>query len=191
MIDVPLRIVDGCALDAARRAALRPDELVRRADGIERRLPRFFFEVPSWDAARNTMLAPNFTVSEFIDVDVREAEPLRTYPRYVPCAVMLLASALSLFREQTGQVVRIAANGGYRSPVHGGSRPDSVHAWGTAANIYRVGDEPVDTEPSIERFAAVAARAFPAFWTRPYGHATGEADDHLHVDLGYLVQGPR
>ena len=189
--DIPLAVVDGCALDEETRAALQPDELVPAGDGTLRRRPRYFFEVPSWEAARTAVLAPNFALWEFMDVDLHEAPALRRYPRHVPCTVVLLASVLSVFREQVGQPVRIAANGGYRSPRHARSRPMSVHAWGTAANIYRIGSDPLDTEQAIERFAAIASRMFPALWTRPFGHGAGQADDHLHVDLGYVTQTPR
>ena len=189
--ETPLAVVDGCALDEEIRAALRPDELVRADDGILRRRPRYFFEVPSWETALATTLAPNFALWEFMDVDLHEAPALRRYPRHVPCTVVLLASALSAFREQVGQPVRIAANGGYRSPGHARSRPMSVHAWGAAANIYRIGGEAIDTAQAVERFSAIASRVFPALWTRPFGHGPGEADDHLHVDLGYVTQAPR
>jgi hypothetical protein len=189
--DIPLAVVDGCRLDAETRTALQPDEVVHAADGTIRRMPRYFFEVPSWEVARTTVLAPNFALWEFMDIDLHEAAAVRWYPRHVPCAVVLLASALSLLRHEVGQPVRIAANGGYRSPRHARSRPTSVHAWATAANIYRIGSEALDTQQSIERFAAVAARVFPALWTRPFGHGVGEADDHLHVDLGYVTQAPR
>jgi hypothetical protein len=189
--DIPLRIVDGCELDDELRVALRPDEVVVAADGTSRRLPRYFFEVPSWAAALTISVAPFFALWEFMDVDLHEAEAVRKYPRHVPCAVVHLAAALSAFRQQVGQVVRIAANGGYRSPAHRRSRVDSVHSWGTAANIYGIGDDRLDSQPAIEKFAAIAERVLPSVWTRPFGHGRGEADDHLHVDVGYLTQYPR
>jgi hypothetical protein len=188
---LPLRVVDACSLDAARRAALQPDEIIRDETGQIARLPRYFYEVPSWEVARQTELAPCFTVSEFMDVDLHEAEVLRGYPRYLPYGVALLASALALFREQAGMPVHIAANGGYRSPAHARSRRSSVHAWGTAANIYRIGDDYLDSQASIERAAAVIAKVAPAAWVRPYGHGAGEADDHLHVDVGCATSLPR
>ena len=43
----------------------------------------------------------------------------------------------------------------------------------------------------IERYAKIAARTSPAFWIRPYGHGKGQADDHLHLDIGYAVVTPR
>ena len=86
-------------------------------------------------------LTPNFGLWEFIDVDVREAEPLRRFPRYVPCAVTLLARALERFRDHVGTFVHVAANGGYRSPAHALTAHASPHCWGTAANIYRIGDD--------------------------------------------------
>jgi hypothetical protein len=188
---VPLPIVDGCSLDASRRAALRPDELVSDDNGRASRLPRFFYEVDSWQTARQTELAPSFALWEFIDVDMHEAEALRTYPRYVPCAVTLLAVVLALVRQQLGHVVHVAANGAYRSPSHARSRRGSVHAWGTAANIYAIGDERLDTQPAIERAAAAVARVCPAAWIRPFGHNAGQADDHLHVDVGCVTLVPR
>jgi hypothetical protein len=27
-------------------------------------------------------------------------------------------------------------------------------------------------------------------WVRPYGHEDGQADDHLHIDIGYTLFDP-
>jgi hypothetical protein len=186
-----LPIVDARHLDEARRAALKPGELVRDDAGQERRLPCLFYEVASWSLARETELAPNFGVWEFIDVDLHEAPALRAYPRYVPCTAVLLACALSTLRQQVKQPLWISANGGYRSPSHARTRAGSPHCWGSAANIYRVGDDWLDTQSAIERVAAAAVKAVPAFWPRPFGDAPGTADDHLHLDLGYSIFVPR
>src|SRR5688572_20544077 len=159
MTDVTsLPVVDARRLDAERRAALRPGELVPDETGVLRRLPYFFYEVPSWQMARETELAPNFALWELIEVDLHEPAVLRGYPRYVPCAVLLLASVLSLLRQQLNQPMWITANGGYRSPSHARSRAASTHCWGTAVNICRVGDDWLDTQSAIERVAAVATR---------------------------------
>ena len=40
--------------------------------------------VESWEVALHTMLAPNFGLWEFIDIDLHEPLALRNYPRYVP-----------------------------------------------------------------------------------------------------------
>jgi hypothetical protein len=186
-----LPIVDARALDPARRAALRPGELVLDDTGRPRRLPVFYYEVESWQRAREVELAPNFGLWEFIDVDLHEPRVLRTYPRYVPCAVLLLASTLSLLRQQLQKPMWIAANGGYRSPAHARSRPGSTHSWGTAVNIYRVGDDWLDSQAAIERVAQTALRIVPAFWPRPYGIEPGTSDDHLHLDLGFVTAVPR
>jgi hypothetical protein len=186
-----LAIVDGRTLDPERRAALRPGELVPDDAGQLRRLPVCFYEVPSWQVARETELAPNFGLWEFIEVDLHEAAALRAYPRYVPCAVTLLASALSVVRQQLNEPMRISANGGYRSPTHAKSRAGSAHCWGTAVNICRVGDEWLDTPATIERVATAARRAIPALWVRPYGETPGFADDHLHLDFGFTTLIPR
>jgi hypothetical protein len=186
-----LPIVDARRLDAERRAALRPGELVLDDTGTSRRLPCFFYQVASWQVARETELAPNFGLWEFIEVDLFESVVLRAYPRYVPCSVLLLAAVLSLLRQHLNQPIWISANGGYRSPSHGRSRTASTHAWGTAANICRVGDEWLDTQAGIERIAAVATRVVPAFWARPFGEGLGYNDDHLHLDLGFATLVPR
>ena len=124
-------------------------------------------------------------------MDVREAEPLRTFPRYVPCAVTALAVHLELLREATGTFIHIAANGGYRSPGHGLTDGASAHCWGTAANIFRIGSEYLDDEEKIERYGALATKCLPTLWARPYGGGPGFANDHLHLDLGYVTVVPR
>lgn len=122
---------------------------------------------------------------------MREARSVRLFPRYVPCAVTLLAAHLELFRREAGTFVFIASNGGYRSPSHGLVDYASPHCWGTAANVYRTGDDFLDTQEKIERWARIAARVSRGLWIRPYGHDKGEADDHLHLDVGYAVLTPR
>ena len=46
-----LRIVDGYRLERPRRDALMPAGVLRDRDGRTRQLPRYFYEVESWDAA--------------------------------------------------------------------------------------------------------------------------------------------
>ena len=185
-----LRIVTGEDMPRPVRECLRPGEAIRDDDGRERRLPNHFYEIPSWEAALQTQLAPNFGVWELLDVDLREAEPMRLYPRYVPCALAILAAHLQLFRNEVGRVVRSAANGGYRSPAHRLSHVATAHCWGTAANIYKVGDEWMDSRERIEKYFAVARRTLPAAWVRPYGEKPGYAFDHLHIDLGFFAVEP-
>ena len=187
----PLRIVDGRRLPAEYRQALKPGALIVDEEGRARRLPRFFYEVDSWLTATELELAPNFCLHEFIQTDVREAAVLRGFPRYVPCALVLLAGALSIFRDRVGALVYVAANGGYRSPGHQRSRAASAHCWGTAANVYRVGDELLDRPETIEKYRQVAQHSLPHVYVRPYGHGPGFADDHLHIDLGYVTVVPR
>jgi hypothetical protein len=188
---LPLPVVDGLALADQHRRVLRPDELLADREGRARRLPRFFYEVDSWQTAQKVQLTEHFTLWEFLTVDVREVEPLRTFPRYVPCAVTSLATHLQLLREAVGTFIHIAANGGYRSPTHALTDSASPHCWGTAANIYRIGDDYLDTQEKIERYARVADKRIPGSWTRPYGTEKGFADDHLHIDLGYMLVVPR
>lgn len=180
-----LKLVDGARLSPELREALLPGELVEDRNGRARRLPRFFYEVPSWQTARDLQLTPSFALWEFLNVDVREAEVVRRFPRYVPCGVALLATHLEVFRREVGTFVHIAANGGYRSPAHRLSEHASTHSWGAAVNIYRIGDDMIDDRERIEHYAALARRLLPGIWSRPFGAGVGETDDHLHLDIGY------
>ncbi|HUE96395.1 MAG TPA: hypothetical protein VMN39_07025, partial [Longimicrobiaceae bacterium] len=111
MLEAPtvgLRTVSADDLAEDVRACLRPGELAETADGLEHRLPTYFYEIPSWEATRETKLAPDFGLWEMIDVDVREAEAMRLYPRYVPCALAVVAGYLQLLRNEIGRVVRVA-----------------------------------------------------------------------------------
>ncbi|HSJ30950.1 MAG TPA: hypothetical protein VK933_05920, partial [Longimicrobiales bacterium] len=73
---------------------------------------------------------------------------------------------------------------------HALGRHASRHCWGTAANIYRIGDQWLDDRDTITKFVNVARRVIPGVWIRPYGSAAGMADDHLHIDLGYTTFEP-
>lgn len=190
MSTMPLPVVHGRDLPRDVRTLLRPGETLRDRSGIERVLPSSFLRVDSWAQAVETPLTPHFKLSEFIGVDVREAPLARAFPRYVPCALVLLAAGLELFRLEVGTYVHVAANGGYRTPAHGLSRHTSRHCWGTAANIYRIGDDFLDRPDLIEKYAAIARRVIPGVWVRPVGPDDGQADDHLHLDLGYTVFDP-
>jgi|RhiMethySRZTD1v2_1073278.scaffolds.fasta_scaffold811749_2 hypothetical protein len=185
-----LPIVDAFSLPAPHREALKPAERVRADGGRVYERPRYFYEVESWAVALGTSLTAHFGLWEFMDVDVREAALMRTYPRYIPCAVAALATALEVLRLNVGVPVRIAANGGYRSPIHGGNRAASPHSWAAAANIHRIGAESLDTEERIERYGTLARRLLPSVWVRPYGTDAGTANDHLHLDLGYVTVVP-
>ena len=185
-----MTIVDGLSLPAAYQELLCPCKPVTLPDGSVVALPRYFYVVESRTAAAETQLTPHFGVWEFMEVDLHEAALLRSYPRYLPCAITLLAAVLETVRTALGEPVRIAANGAYRSPAHRRSRPDSPHAWGTAANIYRIGSEYLDTEDRISRYSETVQRTVAGCWIRPSGNGPGYADDHLHVDLGHVTVVP-
>ena len=184
-----LKAVDGLRLSAEHRAALRPGEAVTDADGTVHHLPRFFYQVPSWEEAHALRVATHFTLSELITVDSRESELLlRTFPHYVPCAILALARYLEDFRREVDAPVFVSANGGYRSPSHRVNRGRvPLHSWGTAADIYRVGDTYLNDERSIARYGGIASSLGAEVSIRPYQ----EGDDHLQVDLGYLTLVPR
>ena len=186
-----LRVVDGLKLSETARRVLRPGELVRGRDGFTRRLPRWFYQIPSWEMALETSLTPHFKLWEFIDIDFREHKMLRAEKlRYVPMSVTLLAGAMQAFRQEVNTYVHISANGGYRSPAHQLSRDASVHCWGTAVHLYRVGDDWLDNEFNINRYAEIACRVFPAFRALPFGRGPGRTEDHLHLDIGYVTVVP-
>ncbi len=187
-----LRPIDGLSLSAEYRALLRPGEAESDSRGNVHHLPRFFYEIGSWQDAREIRLAPHFTLAELMLVDCREAELLlRQFPHYVPCAVILLATFLENFRREVDAPVFISANGGYRSPAHQIGGAKSIHAWGTAANIYRIGDTFLDDARSIEKYGATASSLSRAVLVRPFGSRKGETDDHLHLDLGFVSLTPR
>jgi hypothetical protein len=184
-----LPVVDAAALPDPLPALLAAGCLVETTDRHRHRLPRFFLEVDSWQTALATPLTEHFGLWELMDVDLHEASPLRTFPRYVPCAVTSFAAALELFRVAVGTTVRIAANGGYRSPSHRRSALPSTHCWGTAANIYAIGGELLQSEEQIARYAAIARRVLPFATVRPVGLEAGFVD-HLHIDIGYVTRVP-
>jgi hypothetical protein len=187
-----LRAIDGLKLPEEYRALLRPGETEADLYGNAHNLPRFFYEITSWQQAHEVRLAPHFKLAELMLVDCREAGLLLAqFPHYVPCAIVLLGRLLEDFRREIDAPVFISANGGYRSPAHqiGGAR--SIHAWGTAANIYRVGDTFLNDVKSIGKYGAIAASLSSAVFVRPFGSERGQTDDHLHIDLGFASLTPR
>ena len=187
-----LRAIDGLDLPEEYRAFLRPGERETDSSGNVHRLPRFFYEVRSWQEAQELRLAPHFTLAELMLVDCREANLLLSqFPHYVPCAIIILARLLEDFRHEVGAPVFIAANGGYRSPAHQIGGAKSIHAWGTAANIHRIGDTFLCDTKSIEKYRRIAASLSLAVFVRPFGLEKGQTSDHLHIDLGYVRLTPR
>src|SRR6266545_1483446 len=163
-----LKVVDAFDLDAEVRSLLRPHEMAEDKQGRQHRLPRYFYEVPSHEAAREIRVTSQFGLNEFLLVDLKEAQRLRNYPRYVPCAVRLLAFYLQRLREAVGTPLHIAVNG-----------------------VYRVGSVVLRDQNAIETYNRVAEELSDDWWVMPYGHEIGKADDHMHLDLGYVTVVPR
>ena len=187
-----LRPIDGLHLAEEYRELLRPGESEAGTNGAVHRLPRFFYEIGSWEEAHEIRLAPHFTLAELMLVDCRETRLLLSqFPHYVPCAIVLLARLLEDFRREVDAPVFISANGGYRSPAHQIGGAKSIHAWGTAANIYRIGDTYLSDSKSIQKYRTIAASLGPAVFVRPFGREKGQTSDHLHIDLGYVRLTPR
>ena len=187
-----IKVVDAFDLDDLLRSLLKPGEMLRDAQGRRHRLPRYFYEVPSHEAATEIRLTPHFGLNEFIIVDLREAPRLQQFPMYVPCAVRILAFFLEQFRAAAGASVHIAVNGGYRSPAHKMALNATPHMWGTAADVYRIGQNILKAKETIERFNELAEDLSDDVAVMPYGHITGKtADDHVHIDLGYITVVPR
>src|SRR5689334_7685765 len=107
-----IKVVDAFDLDDELRSLLKPGEMVRDAENRRHRLPRYFYEVPSREAAMDIRLTHHFGLNEFLLVDLREAARLQEFPRYIPCAVRVLAFYLEQFRVAAGGSVHIAVNGG-------------------------------------------------------------------------------
>src|SRR5436189_4815324 len=106
-----IKIVDAFDLDDELRSLLKPGEMVRDADNRRHRLPRYFYEVPSHEAAVAIRLTPHFGLNEFILVDLKESPRLQHFPRYIPCAVRVLAFYLEQVRAAAAASVHIAVNG--------------------------------------------------------------------------------
>lgn len=187
-----LRVINGVNLPEEYRVLLRPGETETDSHGNFHHLPRFFYEIRSWQEAHEVRLAPHFRLAELMLVDCREMRLLLgEFPHYVPCAIALLATWLENFRCEVDAPVFISANGGYRSPAHHIGGAKSIHAWGTAANIYRIGDTFLSDAKSIQKYGAIAASLSPAVFVRPFGSEQGETHDHLHIDLGFATLTPR
>ena len=187
-----IKVVDACDLDDELRSLLKPGEMVRDAEGRRHRLPRYFYEIPSHESAVSIRLSHHFGLNEFTLVDLKEAPRLQQFPRYVPCAVRVLAFYLEQFRREVGASVHIAVNGGYRSPSHKLSLTGTPHMWATAADVYRIGTTILKGKETIDRYNGIAEGLSDDLHVLPYGHVTGaNADDHIHVDLGYITVIPR
>ena len=187
-----LKVVDAYDLDDELRTVLKPGEMVRDFQGRRHRLPRYFYEIPSHEVAMKTRLSTHFGLNEFILSDLKEAQRLQQFPKYVPCAIRVLAFYLEQFRAACGASVHIAVNGGYRSPSHKLSHNATPHMWGTAADVYRIGTTILKTKEAIEKYNAIAEEISDEVMVLPYGHVIGKtADDHVHLDLGFIIQVPR
>lgn len=187
-----LKVVDAYDLDDELRSILKPGDMVRDSEGRRHRLPRYFYEIPSHEVALATRLTPHFGLNEFILADLKEASRLHGYPRYVPCAIRILAFYLEQFRAACGASVHIAVNGGYRSPSHKLAPNASPHMWGTAADVYRIGTTILKAKDAIEKYNDIAEDLSDEVRVLPYGHQTGKsADDHVHIDLGFITLIPR
>ena len=64
--------------------------------------------------------------------------------------------------------------------------------WGTAADVFRIGSNILRTQEAIEKYNDLAEDLSDEIRVLPYGHVTGkDADDHVHIDLGYITLVPR
>jgi hypothetical protein len=187
-----IKVVDACDLDDELRFLLKPGGMVLDAQKRRHRLPRYFYEIPSHEAATSIRLTQHFGLNELTLVDLKEHPRLQEFPRYIPCAVRVLAFYLEQLRKDAGGSVHIAVNGGYRSPSHKLSLNATPHMWGTAADIYRIGSTILKGKETIEKYNGIAEDSSDDLHVLPYGHVTGlNADDHVHIDLGYITVIPR
>ena len=64
--------------------------------------------------------------------------------------------------------------------------------WATAADVYRIGTTILRGKESIDKYNGIAEDLSDDIHVLPYGHVTGlNADDHVHIDLGYITVIPR
>ncbi len=188
----PFEAVDGLRLEGALVTLLKPAEAVSDDLGNIHFLPRFFYEVPSWEEAKKARISEHFTFAELMSVDCREARPLLdSFPHYVPCAICVLGRYLEAFRQKVEAPVFISVNGGYRSSAHKRNKVTGPHSWGTAADIYRIGDTFLDTRRDIEKYGEIARSLGAEVFAKPAGEGQGKTDDHLHIDIGYVSYVPR
>jgi hypothetical protein len=188
----PLPVVDGLRFPEDLRALLRPGEILEDESGEPHRLPRFFFQVESWEHAKKTKLTAHFTLAELMSVDCHEhRQLLETFPHYVPCSIAVLARYLEEFRTRVEAPVSVAVNGGYRSPAHKLTKHASPHLWAAAADIFRIGEHWMDSQKNVERFARIAEGIGQEVFVKPYGPEPHATEDHLHLDLGFLHVVPR
>ena len=68
-----LKIVDAFDLEPEVRSLLMPQELTESRDGRRHQLPRYFYEIPSHEAARDVRLSAHFGLNELLLVDLKEA----------------------------------------------------------------------------------------------------------------------
>lgn len=186
-----LKVVDGLDLDPELCGLLLPGATVEGKRGDPHRLPRYFYEVPSREAAFDVRLTQHFGLNEFLLVDLKEAGRVRAYPRYVPCAVRVLAFYLERLRDAVNASIHLAVNGGYRSPAHKLAVGASPHMWGTAADIYKIGNVLLRDQASIETYNRIVEDVSDDLSVMPFGHEIGTTDDHIHLDLGYFTLVPR
>ena len=191
MSHFPLPIVDGLELDAPVRSLLMPGVPVRDSHARLRRLPRFFYAVESWNVALETQADAAFrdvgvhgrrSVRAGAAAPVSRATcraPSRRSPRISRCCAS--RSARRFTSPPTADIDRRRT---------ASRSPGSPHCWGTAANIYRIGDRVSrrarrdrKVRGARDRSAAGAARA--AVRAGP-----GCVDDHVHLDLGYVTAVP-
>src|SRR5258708_2922129 len=138
--DAPLlKVVDACDLDDELRSLLRPGEMVQDEQGRRHHLPRYFYEVPSQEAAVSIRLTQYFGLNELLLVDLKEAPRLQQFPCYIPCAVRLLANYLEQFRAAAGARVPLAVNRGDPPPPHKLAPHPRPHMGGTPPDILPTG----------------------------------------------------
>src|SRR5687767_5977140 len=67
-----MKVVDAFTLSEQWRAILRPGESVTEPTGQLVVLPQYFYEVPTWEMAKETKLSEHFSLAELMLVDCRE-----------------------------------------------------------------------------------------------------------------------
>ena len=186
MLPLPSSTRTNCPTRRGRCCALA--KLLQDRCGISRTLPSSFLRVDSWSQALETPLSPNFKLWNWIGVDVRET------PLMGPSALRSVRGRAAGRRARTvppgsrhlcarGRQRRLSLAGACAQPAR--LAPLLGHGRQHLPHRRHLARQPRGSRRRRHRTARDSG-----VWIRPYGPEDGQADDHLHLDIGYTVFEP-
>ena len=189
-------VIDSQGTNNSRLREFRPNEPL--SSGIK--LPRYYFAINSTDDF-SRQLAPNFELRELLS---SERDSL-TFPYYIPIAIIRLAEAAQALRAKLGNQP-ISLSNAYRSPFHPFYQGNNInrvsaHRFGTALDITKVGDNPINSDADHNLvYGAAFDNGLTSIGARPSGRSSlgfefaesraqmGGTVTHAHLDMGYITQ---